>query len=71
MIKLTIGGYEVTLSAKDVTMGDTRNNVGATEAFLNELSMYMGENVDSKRSQQFANDIYDALSARGLYKNIA
>lgn len=74
---LTIGSYEVTISAKyKGRKGDPK----ATEALLNEISSAfysqaeqseaMGCPACAEREGEMARDIYDFLEARGCYEGL-
>lgn len=72
-MKLTIGQFEVNITAKNAVTEKT-----ATDAFLNELSlalMYAARWEEAqdmpaiaRATQKEADDVYDFLDAKGYYK---
>ena len=72
-MKLSIGEFEINISAKNAVTGKT-----ATNAFLNELTiafMYAARWEEAqdmpaiaRGTQKEADDIYDFLDAKGYYK---
>lgn len=77
-MKLNINGYEVEIRAKD--RYSSRANKADTMHFLNTLSIWASEAARTYRTEgcksleknanNAADDIYNALSAAGLYKDI-
>lgn len=78
-MKLMIGGYEVEISVRNTMTSYSKNDTD-TGFFLNEISMALdeatlsykkrGRNWLSQATKGMSNDIYNALQAKGFYKDV-
>ena len=68
-MKLRIAGYDVEIKAK--ADFENRFNKGDTEAFLNHLSLLLGNHEDDSylgsEAKKASNEIYDTLDELGVY----
>lgn len=78
-MKLMIGNYEVEISARN-TITSKRKNAQDTGFFLNEISIaldeaslsYMQKGYEGlwQATERMSKDIYNALQAKGFYKDV-